>query len=365
MKTLFFGSLLGLVAFELLNVFFIMPFPGSQGGGTLALAYGLHQYRWVVRALLVLAIAAGVAATLRGRVSRWLAVPAALLAGGAAWMLNFQMSADAMFQQPATLSFAGGAANTVDAEALVLGVAQGGEAKAYPIRYLAYHHQVRDTLGGKPIMVTYCSVCRSGRVFEPVVDGAAAQFRLVGMDRFNAMFEDAGTRTWWRQATGEAVAGPLAGRALPVVDALQVSVREWLALHPHGVVMQADPAFVASYDGAGRYERGESTGALTRTDRGSWTEKAWVVGIELGGEARAYDWNRLVSERVINDTLAGRPIAVVLAADGTSFGAYERADATPWSGQDLAAAARALKPIAAYQEFWHSWRTFHPETGRY
>lgn len=365
MKALFFAGLLGLLAFEVLNVFFIMPFPGSQNGGTLALAYGLHQYRWVFRALLALAIVAGALPVLRGRVSRWFAVPAILLVGGAVWMLNFQMSADAMFQEPSSLSFAGAAANSVDGDALVLGVAQGNEAKAYPIRYLAYHHQVRDTLGGRPIMVTYCSVCRSGRVFEPVVDGAVAQFRLVGMDRFNAMFEDAGTRTWWRQATGQAVAGPLAGRALPVIDAQQVTAREWLALHPQGVVMQPDPTFVASYEGGDRFERGESKGALTRTDRGSWAEKSWVVGVELDGAAKAYDWNRLVAERVINDTLAGKPIAVVLGADGRSFAAYERPDTQPWSAPDLAAAGRRLKPIAAYQEFWHSWRTFHPETGRY
>jgi hypothetical protein len=27
--------------------------------------------------------------------------------------------------------------------------------------------------------------------------------------------------------------------------------------------------------------------------------------------------------------------------------------------------AGALTPIAAYQEFWHSWRSFHPGTATY
>jgi hypothetical protein len=39
-------------------------------------------------------------------------------------------------------------------------------------------------------MITYCTVCRTGRVFSPDVDGKPETFRLVGMDHFNAMFED-------------------------------------------------------------------------------------------------------------------------------------------------------------------------------
>ena len=98
--------------------------------------------------------------------------------------------------------------NTVVIDRLVLGVQINGQARAYPIQYIAYHHQVTDTVGGKPIMVTYCSVCRSGRVFEPRISGKQDAFRLVGMDHFNAMFEDKTTGTWWRQVNGEAVAGP-------------------------------------------------------------------------------------------------------------------------------------------------------------
>ena len=38
---------------------------------------------------------------------------------------------------------------------LVLAVQRNGEAAAYPIRQLAYHHLVQDTVGGAPIVVTY------------------------------------------------------------------------------------------------------------------------------------------------------------------------------------------------------------------
>ena len=35
------------------------------------------------------------------------------------------------------------------------------------------------------------------RVFDPQVDGQALDFRLVGMDHFNAMLEDQASGTWW------------------------------------------------------------------------------------------------------------------------------------------------------------------------
>ena len=105
-----------------------------------------------------------------------------------------------------------------------------GEAKAYPIQFLGYHHQVQDTVGGKPMMVTYCTVCRTGRVFEPVVNGKHEKFRLVGMDHFNAMFEDVTTKSWWRQVSGEAITGKLKGQQLPEVHSTQTSLARLAAI---------------------------------------------------------------------------------------------------------------------------------------
>ena len=38
---------------------------------------------------------------------------------------------------------------------MVLAVELNGEAAAYPIRQVAYHHVVQDTIGGIPVLVTY------------------------------------------------------------------------------------------------------------------------------------------------------------------------------------------------------------------
>jgi hypothetical protein len=291
------------------------------------------------------------------------------------------MSADRMFLQPSHLAFASRAECGLDDAALVLGCEHAGEARAYPIRYLVYHHQVQDTVGGEPVLVTYCSVCRTGRVFSPMIDSRRESFRLVGMDHFNAMLEDSTTGSWWRQATGEAVAGPRKGARLTELDSAQATLGTWCALHPGTLVMLPDASVRDGYDTDGRFERGESRGALTGTDKGSWNDKSWVVGVELGGASRAWDWNRLVAERVINDVVGGRPVVLVLGRDGQSFVAFARPDAAhaftldgdvlsaggcSWSfaGRSVAGPAEPLEPVAAHQEFWHSWRTFHPGTTR-
>jgi Protein of unknown function (DUF3179) len=46
-------------------------------------------------------------------------------------------------------------ASFIDDKDMVLGVANNGEAVAYPVRLMAYHHVAEDVVGGTPIIATY------------------------------------------------------------------------------------------------------------------------------------------------------------------------------------------------------------------
>ncbi len=204
-------------------------------------------------------------------------------------------------------------------------------------------------------------------------------FRLVGMDHFNAMFEDKTTKSWWRQATGEAVAGKLKGHVLPELSTTQMTLSQWLAIYPNSLIMQADQNFQAAYDSLSNYEAGRRKGKLTRRDSSSWQDKSWVVGISIGKESKAYDWNALEKERIIHDVLDNRSLAIILAGDNKTFVALELPDSvqkvqlnqdTILLGQNrynllgvsLDPSIPNLRKINAYQEYWHSWRAFHPST---
>lgn len=380
LKRLFYLGILILVAFEVANVYFIMPLPGSQRVRNVELAYQLYTWRWLIRGVALALIAAGTLPALRA--AGWRKVPALLalaLAALVAWQTNFKMAADQMFLAPRSLIMAPWAENAVELDRLVLGIEIDGDARAYPIQFIGYHHQVTDTVAGQPILVSYCTVCRTGRVFSPFVEGVQEEWRLVGMDQFNAMFEDRSTRSWWRQANGEALVGPRKGTMLTELASRQVTLAQWLALHPSSRIMQADPELESRYSSSYAFEDGTSTSRLTGSDTTSWAEKSWVVGVTLGGESRAYDWNRLRRERVINDELGGVPLVLVLASDDKSYFAFRRTAADQvlalrndslvagpeaWSLRGDGATG-SLEPIQASQEFWHSWRTFQPATSRY
>ncbi len=378
MKKLFWIALLLFVVFELANVYFIMPMPYSQRVRSIDVAYFLYTWRWWFRGGLGLVIAIGAVGTFRAPGwQRWLAIPALGAAGYVAYAANYVLAADKIFLPPTRVRLAPVAQNVVEPGRLVVGVDLGGEARAYPIRFIGYHHQVRDTVDGIPILVSFCTVCRTGRVFSPTVDGQSESFRLVGMDHFNAMFEDASTKSWWRQATGEAIAGPRKGLALKQIPSMQMPLSRWLTLHPRSLIMQPDSTFIDRYAKSFDYETGLSRSALTGTDTVSWHDKAWVVGITVNGESKAYDWNRLRRESVVNDVLGGRPIVLALSRDSTSFFAFQRPDSNRFSlrGDSLVTRGHVytlagtgsigLRPIFASQEFWHSWRTFHPDTKTY
>ena len=388
---LFIAGWLGLMAAEILNVYFVMPFPGSQHADTIHIAYWLHGNIWWLRLLFIAVLAWPAWQLLSGRSGKykwW--ILAALLAYALVFILfHFRFPADRMFHQPRTITFASASSNKVKPEKLIIGVEFNGISRAYPVQLIGYHHQVRDTVGGRPVMVTYCTVCRTGRVYSPIVQGKAEQFRLVGMDHFNAMFEDGTTKSWWRQATGEAVAGPRKGRVLEEIPSAQMSLSAWLRIHPASLILQPDTLYREEYAELADFDKGTVRSGLEKRDSLSWKDKSWVIGVMSGREAKAYDWNELISRQIIQDELAGTPLLITVEPDSATFHVWDRRvngltlqfertgeppllrDAGTGSEWDMdglcvdgSLKGSRLKALTAYQEFWHSWKIFHPWTAR-
>ena len=381
LKKIFYTGIISLSLFEILNVYFIMPMPGSQELKSIDIAYFLYTHRWYFRIASGIMIISGIPGIFKHRI-RLLPILSLISAVTVLYLFNFRMNADSMFKQPEKLTFKSQSENIVGDSSLAICVENNGNIKAYPIRFMSYHHQVQDTIGGLPLIITYCNVCRTGRAFLPVVKGYHEKFRLVGMDHYNAMFEDETTGSWWRQATGESIAGPLKGEVLSEAESMQLTVRKLFELYPDALLMQPDEAALMEYDSPGKFEQGKSTGRLTRTDTLSWGRKSWVVGVQVGSESKAYDWNYLKQQHIINDMIGTKPIVLVLSNDEQSFAAFERAadslvfkirndtlnaagSAYDFSGKSLSQTTSSLKKLKTYQEFWHSWQTFHPGSQQY
>ncbi len=381
-----------LFAIEILRVYFIMPFPGSQKADTIQIAYFLNNNIWWFRILGLILILLPMIYIFRN--SRWwkkiFLAFFVLIYATVFYFFNFKFLADKMFIQPSNKILATAADNKIDNTKLVIGVAINGQAKAYPVEIIGYHHQVTDSIGGEPVMVTYCTVCRTGRVFSPFVNGKLEKFRLVGMDHFNAMFEDAETKSWWRQTTGIAVAGQLKGTALKEMESEQLTLGAWIRKYPNTTILQPDPVFADQYKDLQGFDDGTIQSGLEKRDSASWQFKSWVIGVQNNGHAKAYDWNELVKQRVINDTFQNTALVLVLENDNRSFHVWNRQvndkllhftfDASSQTLKDTATNSQwtmngecvegilkgsRLSAIQAYQEFWHSWRSFHPGTRKY
>jgi len=306
------------------------------------------------------------------------------------YMFNFKFLADKMFYQPTQKIFVAAASDTTNKNKLVIGVSFNGEAKAYPIQLIGYHHQVRDTVGNVPVMITYCTVCRTGRAFSPLINGHMESFRLVGMDHFNAMFEDATTKSWWQQATGVAIAGPLKGTALTELPSRQLTLAAWLRQYPDSYIMQPDTTFKKDYEDLAHYDKGTIKSGLEKKDSSSWKRKSWVIGVKYNHSEKAYDWNKLVKEKIIQDSVAGMPLIIAVEKDTASFHVYDRRvngstlTFQPGDNNDLLTdqntnsrwnmdgvcidgplKGKKMTAVQSYQEFWHSWSTFHPNTLKY
>ena len=381
-----------LFAIEILRIYFIMPFPGSQYDNTIRIAWFFNKNIWWIRSILLIIVFWRVYLILKTKKYRRFSFTVffMLLYGLIAYFLNFKLNADKMFYQPQNKIFTAAENSSVSPGKLIIGIEINGEAKAYPIEIIGYHHQVRDNVGGKEIMVTYCTVCRTGRIYDPVINGKLETFRLVGMDHFNAMFEDATTKSWWRQATGEAIAGKLKGTSLTEIVSEQMTLKNWLRKYPDSKIMQPDTNFLKAYDDLVGFDNGTIKSDLEYRNFGSWQFKSWIVGIEFNGNSKSYDWNNLIETKVINDSLPGLPVVIAIENDTASFHVWNRKvnnnylqfkmDSTGSYLEDLQTNSiwnydgiciegdlkgNHLEIVKASQEFLHAWEEFHPESIRY
>ena len=277
----------------------------------------------------------------------------------------------------------------------VFGVRLGGEARAYPLRILSWHEMLNDVVGGRPVTLSFCTLCGSGILYSTRTPaGGSYRFGTSGLlYRSNKLMFDRGSHTLWSNLTGEPVVGRLAasGVRLEMLPMTVTSWEDWRRLHPDTSVLALAP-LARAY--GGRLGFDYRPGAADRRRQGvvfpagpqsaALERDAEVFGIRAGGSAKAYPVELLLRERVVNDRVGH--LAVVLTADPESgaIRAYERGDhrftaaasreelvdeeGRRWtSGEsELAPAAGDAAPLpraAGHLALWFGWHAFHPQTG--
>lgn len=242
------------------------------------------------------------------------------------------------------------AAGEIKADDRVLGLALNGEAKAYPVSILNWHEVVNDTLGGKAVVVTYCPLCGTGMVFDATVQGERLRFGVSGLlYESDVLLYDRKTESLWSQIKREAVTGPMTGRKLTLLPAMHTTWARWFAAHPGTRVLSRNTGHRRDYGRDPYRSYAENPGQLmfgvSRMSR-ALPPKATVIGIEAGGQAKAFAFSDLERAAPVQDSLAG--VVFTVHYDPGSRTAHI---------QD--ANGKVLPAVVGY---WFAWYAFYPDT---
>ncbi len=132
---------------------------------------------------------------------------------------------------------------TLTDEEPIISVMIGQDARAYPLRVLMWHEIVNDTIGGLPVIITYCPLCNASIVYEREIDGRILDFGTTGKLRYSDLvMYDRQTESWWQQFTGMAIVGEMTGRELRLIPSRIESFKRFRQRFPNGrVLVPNDP----------------------------------------------------------------------------------------------------------------------------
>jgi len=246
-----------------------------------------------------------------------------------------------------------GQADFLEPDDRVLGIARGGNHKAYPVRILNYHEIVNDRFGEESVVVSYCPLCGTGMAFLATVRGRPATFGVSGL-LYNSdmLLYDRETESLWTQMMAQAVSGPLRGQRLKQLVMEHTRWEDWHGRHPDTQVLSERTGYtrdyrVSPYPG---YAQSKSIYFPVSSRDRRYHPKEQVIGLTVNGSHKAYPLSELSrSGGSLRDSVGGRRIRVEY-------------DAANRSGQVLDAAGDVLPSTVSY---WFAWIAFHPRTELY
>lgn len=273
---------------------------------------------------------------------------------------------------------------------LVIGLRLNGQTKAYPFFILVWHEIVNDKLGDTPVAITYCPLCFTTQVFERRLNGTEVQFGTSGkLYNSNLVMYDRVTGSYWSQALGQSIKGPLSGDELKKIPFDVARWSDWKSLYPDTVVLTTDTGYQRAYgsDPYGDYYTSNDIifPVAYKDDRMHPKEK--IIGYYDSGQFKAYKLIDLETLKVVNDSVGDKQILLVSlhpdmarAFDRSVNGkmldfvysdgkVIDKQTNSEWNfdGEAISGTMSGahLQRLSINPGFWFEWVAFHPTTAIY
>lgn len=261
-----------------------------------------------------------------------------------------------------------------------------GVTKAYPLDFVIHHHVINDRFGEHIVALTYCAMCRSIIPFDVTEIGPL----FVGsFKRANMIVADRKTKTFFQQATFESIIGKLHPHSLTMIPFHILPWGEVKKLQPLPGIVKVTKEDFRDFQLPipGIWKKiiaSESTPGLPDKDRDkSFPARTHVVGVtdEIAKPQIVYLKDELMKHGIvrneeldfffvaINNTVNGfknrinsRSLNITLNSNKTLS---DSSSGTVWDlrGKYMNGEIEAnLEPIALSDEYWFSWKTFHPKS---
>ena len=222
-------------------------------------------------------------------------------------------------------------------------------ARFYPFQILVWHESVNDVFDGKPVLIHYCPLCFSGRVFERTINGEILEFGTSEyIQENNVLLYDNISNSLWNTSLEKSVDGPKKETMLKKIPSVVVQWDDFKKNFSNGQVLSRNTGFVRDYTHVpyGDYRTNNTIYFPLSLPDGRIKAKEMVLGVLVDSQFKAYKQTDIERAKKITDFIGQTSITI------------------EWN-EDLNIPVSTSQNVKTIQTFWFDWVNSHPQTSVY
>lgn len=254
---------------------------------------------------------------------------------------------------------------------IVYAVEIGGEAVAYPRRFLEIPHVAGKKIGGKDVAMTFCALSNVPVVYDTQMGGQETNLGVLIQTHNNLVLYDQSSGEVIQQITGKTEFGA------PPMQTYANQMMSWKAfksIYPRGEVFEyrfdrwLDDVLLAAFaDGMKQQfdpDRGPMFPTLSMEDS-RLPSKEQIWGLNINGEQVAFARSFFDRQPIFNTTVGGLPVVLIYNMEFDTLGVFQRDPDIEITQVDIygnSPTGRLVRVPSHNGVFWMVWAHFFPDT---